>query len=564
MADVGFLKIGRWQFKSQKEIEAFYELASSLGLPVRNFIETPQFIIFRPLDSSPDLETTALKLSDLGYNVETLAGPSPMEDQGPASHSTLPPRLPAVSERVDSEDREASSPPPEVAPSLTSPPLPRLGSGTVIRDVKSSKGPPPLAPRRRTKDSNPSHRALKPPQPSLPLPPLPSQMPGGATSVPQNGEATRAANDEMASHLNINDKSIPRAIIEPETDKVKGKAPPIPRLPARDIGSFSSALNQSHQSLEERANVGSASHELPAPENLRETSLRSAPIPFINSPHFQINEDLQSDCNLEDDTLDLPLTRHGYGERKIYPKIIFLTIIFFLALIASLYLLSNSALHPSSTANGLSPSQGPTGNVPSDLSDNRPEPEPSMRTLSAQSSANADLKSGRVGNKPRAIDSNQGLGARDLAGPDPSLVPSDPNPELSKKPSSIVDLNKDAAASKLSASRSASPITAHSSWFTLDDIPMRKKRRGIDTRITYSLAVGIDGTVSNCQASETGSSGLVDLFCSQVSKRARFKPALDESGNPVASTFKSNTRIEVSVAGPDGKEVCSGGICYKY
>lgn len=115
MVGDGFLKIGRWQFKSQKEIDAFYELASSLGLPVRNFIETPQFLIFRPLDSSRKLEATALTLSDLGYSVETVAGPNPIEDQGPASQSTFPPRLPTVDEQVSPEDCEASSPPPEVA-----------------------------------------------------------------------------------------------------------------------------------------------------------------------------------------------------------------------------------------------------------------------------------------------------------------------------------------------------------------------------------------------------------------------------------------------------------------
>ncbi|ESZ86940.1 MAG: hypothetical protein Q27BB25_11595 [Blastomonas sp. CACIA14H2] len=60
------------------------------------------------------------------------------------------------------------------------------------------------------------------------------------------------------------------------------------------------------------------------------------------------------------------------------------------------------------------------------------------------------------------------------------------------------------------------------------------------------MTIGPDGRVTDCQV--TGSSGHADLdeaTCKNVTRRARFKPALDQAGNPISDTYSNAVRWEI-------------------
>jgi periplasmic protein TonB len=67
---------------------------------------------------------------------------------------------------------------------------------------------------------------------------------------------------------------------------------------------------------------------------------------------------------------------------------------------------------------------------------------------------------------------------------------------------------------------------------------IRNEEQGVSRA---SFTIGTDGKVASCNAS--GASPTLDaLTCSLIQRRFRFKPALDESGNPISETRTQNVR----------------------
>jgi protein TonB len=80
------------------------------------------------------------------------------------------------------------------------------------------------------------------------------------------------------------------------------------------------------------------------------------------------------------------------------------------------------------------------------------------------------------------------------------------------------------------------------SWATDADYPQRALREEKAGTATFRVTVGTDGRVVDCTI--TGSSGtpeLDDATCKNVSRRARFKPAMQD-GQPVQSTYTNRIR----------------------
>jgi protein TonB len=83
-------------------------------------------------------------------------------------------------------------------------------------------------------------------------------------------------------------------------------------------------------------------------------------------------------------------------------------------------------------------------------------------------------------------------------------------------------------------------------WVTTEDYPsraLREEREGV-TSVAWDITT--DGRVSNCRV--TGSSGSPDLdqaACANITRRGRYKPALDEAGNPIASTDSRRVRWQM-------------------
>lgn len=89
----------------------------------------------------------------------------------------------------------------------------------------------------------------------------------------------------------------------------------------------------------------------------------------------------------------------------------------------------------------------------------------------------------------------------------------------------------------------ATPRGNPASWATPNDYPSRALREERTGTTGFRVTVGTDGRVADCQI--TSSSGHPDLdqaTCANVTRRARFKPAVDSSGNPVQDTYSNRVR----------------------
>lgn len=122
-----------------------------------------------------------------------------------------------------------------------------------------------------------------------------------------------------------------------------------------------------------------------------------------------------------------------------------------------------------------------------------------------------------------------------MAQPSAQLGPADPGPVL---PS--------ASPSASYAPRAATPLGSPGKWATTDDYPaaaLREERAGVSR---FRVTIGADGRVRNCEI--MASSGSLDLdraACANVAKRARFKPATDDTGAAVSGSYSSAVKWEI-------------------
>jgi protein TonB len=87
-------------------------------------------------------------------------------------------------------------------------------------------------------------------------------------------------------------------------------------------------------------------------------------------------------------------------------------------------------------------------------------------------------------------------------------------------------------------SAGAVPRSAPGTWVTTDDYPPSAVRAGIEGRTSFRLDIGADGKPAGCTVlASSGSDDLDKTACRKLMSRARFKPALDASGNPTATTY---------------------------
>jgi len=84
------------------------------------------------------------------------------------------------------------------------------------------------------------------------------------------------------------------------------------------------------------------------------------------------------------------------------------------------------------------------------------------------------------------------------------------------------------------------------SWANANDYPSRALREEREGTTRFRLTVNADGRVSDCQI--TGSSGHADLdeaACKNLTRRARFRPALDANGNPTTGSYSNAVRWQI-------------------
>lgn len=90
------------------------------------------------------------------------------------------------------------------------------------------------------------------------------------------------------------------------------------------------------------------------------------------------------------------------------------------------------------------------------------------------------------------------------------------------------------------------PKNAPGSWATPNDYPARDLREGNQGVTGFALTVGADGRVQSCTVTaSSGFPGLDKATCDNVSRRARFEPATDSSGNRITGTYSSRIRWQI-------------------
>lgn len=74
-------------------------------------------------------------------------------------------------------------------------------------------------------------------------------------------------------------------------------------------------------------------------------------------------------------------------------------------------------------------------------------------------------------------------------------------------------------------------------WVTTEDYPSRALREEREGTTAVAWDVDAEGKVVNCRVtSSSGSPDLDEASCKNITRRGRYKPALDASGQPVASS----------------------------
>jgi TonB family protein len=91
--------------------------------------------------------------------------------------------------------------------------------------------------------------------------------------------------------------------------------------------------------------------------------------------------------------------------------------------------------------------------------------------------------------------------------------------------------------------RSATPLGSPGNWLRSDDYPSAMVRAGGQGLVRFRLTVDEAGNVSSCHIQQrTNPDEFADLSCKLITKRAKFSPALDASGKPVASLYTNMVR----------------------
>ena len=94
--------------------------------------------------------------------------------------------------------------------------------------------------------------------------------------------------------------------------------------------------------------------------------------------------------------------------------------------------------------------------------------------------------------------------------------------------------------------RAAKPSNNPQRWVTTDDYPGGPLRSEIEGISGYRVIVGTNGKVSSCEITRpSGNSQLDSATCRNITLRARFDPATDDTGARVVGTYTGTVRWEI-------------------
>lgn len=96
---------------------------------------------------------------------------------------------------------------------------------------------------------------------------------------------------------------------------------------------------------------------------------------------------------------------------------------------------------------------------------------------------------------------------------------------------------------QLALSKRVVPVGRPGNWATSEDYPKGALAKGASAIVRFRMMVGADGVPTQCFVQQaTMSPEFIKLTCDILMKRARFSPALDATGKPVASYYTNSVR----------------------
>jgi Gram-negative bacterial TonB protein C-terminal len=97
-----------------------------------------------------------------------------------------------------------------------------------------------------------------------------------------------------------------------------------------------------------------------------------------------------------------------------------------------------------------------------------------------------------------------------------------------------------------SLSKHVSPTITAQKWIVSSDYPLDMLEAGQPALVQFRLSVGPDGVPTACYIqSTTRPKEFDDAVCKSVMRRARFTPALDAAGVPLASFYQNIVRFQI-------------------
>lgn len=126
----------------------------------------------------------------------------------------------------------------------------------------------------------------------------------------------------------------------------------------------------------------------------------------------------------------------------------------------------------------------------------------------------------------------------------PKPVPPTTNTVARRLPVPLIVMN----VSTPSSSKRPYPIPKGNpgTWANTNDYPPIALQKELEGTTGFSVTVGPDGRVSGCQIiASSGSPDLDQATCLNVTRRARFDPALDAKGNPISGRYQNRVRWQI-------------------
>ncbi len=90
------------------------------------------------------------------------------------------------------------------------------------------------------------------------------------------------------------------------------------------------------------------------------------------------------------------------------------------------------------------------------------------------------------------------------------------------------------------------PIGNHGNWIVGYQYPTELLRRGMEGRVDFRLIIGPDGKPTDCKTHKSiRPAGFNEVVCQLLTRRARFEPAVDAKGEPIASYWHNSVRFVI-------------------